>query len=128
MADEARKHVLVVEDSPMMVRMYRMVLEGRYALTFASDGVAALDAAARAPSLDAMVVDVNLPGMDGLEFVRRVRGELAMADVPILVCTTEASDEDRRAAREAGATAFLAKPWGAPSLLTAVGALLREAE
>lgn len=123
MADDGRAHVLVVEDSPMMVRMYRMVLGPDYALAFAADGVAGLDEAARAPRLDALVVDVNMPGMDGLEFVRRLRAELGVG-APVLVCTTESSPEDRAAAAAAGATAFLPKPWTPPELQAAVRALL----
>ncbi|HST62892.1 MAG TPA: response regulator [Longimicrobium sp.] len=124
MADERRRRVLVVEDSPMMVRMYRMVLGGPYELVFAADGAEGLDAAAREPALDGMVVDINMPAMDGLEFIRRLRGELGMTDVPVLVCSTEATEADREAARQAGATGFIPKPWTPPELLAAVRAQL----
>ena len=119
MADE-RRRILVVEDSPMMTRMYRLVLGGRHDLTFAADGVEGLDAAARDPGLELMIVDVNMPAMDGLEFIRRVRGELGMTGVPILVCSTEASEADQASAREAGAHGFLPKPWTPEQLLAAV--------
>ncbi len=122
-----RRRLLVVEDSPMMVRMYRMVLGSRYDLAFAADGAEGLDAAARDPGVHAMVVDVNMPGMDGLEFIRRVRGELGMTEVPVLVCSTEASEADREAARRAGANGFLAKPWRPADLLAAVAERLGEA-
>ena len=120
MGDERRPRLLVVEDSPMMVRMYRMVLGPRYELAFAADGAEGLDAAARDPALDGMVVDINMPGMDGLEFIRRLRGELGMTGVPVLVCSTEAAEADREAARRAGADAFLPKPWQPAELLAAV--------
>jgi two-component system chemotaxis response regulator CheY len=123
-ADERRRRLLVVEDSPMMVRMYRMVLGSRYDVAFAADGLEGLDAAAREPALDGLVVDINMPGMDGLEFIRRLRGELGMTDVPALVCSTEATDADREAARRAGATGFIPKPWTPPELLAAVEAQL----
>lgn len=124
MGDERRRRLLVVEDSPMMVRMYRMVLGPRYELAFAADGSEGLDAAAREPDVDGMVVDVNMPGMDGLEFIRRLRGELGMTDVPVLVCSTEATEADREAARAAGANGFLPKPWQPAELLAAVDARL----
>jgi len=108
----------------MMVRMYRMVLGGPYELVFAADGAEGLDAAAREPALDGMVVDINMPAMDGLEFIRRLRGELGMTDVPVLVCSTEATEADREAARQAGATGFIPKPWTPPELLAAVRAQL----
>ncbi|HEX6038776.1 response regulator, partial [Longimicrobium sp.] len=119
-SDDRRKRLLVVEDSPMMVRMYRMVLGPRYDVTFAADGVEGLDAAARDPDVDGMVVDINMPGMDGLEFIRRLRGELGMTGVPVLVCSTEADEADRASAREAGANGFLPKPWQPAELLAAL--------
>ena len=97
----------MVEDSPMMVRMYRLVLGPRFDVSFAADGAEGLDAAARNPELDAVVVDINMPDMDGLEFTRRLRGELGMTSVPVLVCSTEQSEGDLAAAREAGADSFL---------------------
>jgi two-component system, chemotaxis family, chemotaxis protein CheY len=124
---DERRRLLVVEDSPMMVRMYRMVLGTRYDLAFAADGAEGLDAAARDPGLHGMVVDINMPGMDGLEFVRRLRGELGMTEVPVLVCSTEATETDRAAARAAGADAFLPKPWQPAELLAAVAERLGEA-
>lgn len=124
MADERRRRLLVVEDSPMMVRMYRMVLGGRYDLAFAPDGAQGLDAAAREPALDGLVVDINMPAMDGLEFIRRLRGELGMTDVPVLVCSTEATEADRESARASGANGFLPKPWTPPELLAALEAHL----
>lgn len=124
MGDERRRRLLVVEDSPMMVRMYRMVLGPHYALAFAADGAEGLDAAARDPDVDGMVVDINMPGMDGLEFVRRLRTELGMTDVPVLVCSTEAAEADQAAARQAGANGFLPKPWQPAELLAALAARL----
>jgi CheY-like chemotaxis protein len=122
-ADEKRRSILVVEDSPMMVRMYRLVLGPRFDVSFAADGAEGLDAAARNPALDAVVVDVNMPNMDGLEFTRRLRGELGMTSVPVLVCSTEQSEGDLAAAREAGADSFLPKPWTPPQLLHALDAM-----
>lgn len=124
MGDERRRRLLVVEDSPMMVRMYRMVLGPHYELAFAADGAEGLDAAARDPGVDGMVVDINMPGMDGLEFVRRLRTELGMTDVPVLVCSTEAAEADQAAARQAGADGFLPKPWQPAELLAALAARL----
>ena len=123
MGDE-RRRLLVVEDSPMMVRMYRMVLGPHYELAFAADGAEGLDAAARDPGVHGMVVDINMPGMDGLEFVRRLRVELGMTAVPVLVCSTEAAEADQQAARDAGANGFLPKPWQPAQLLAALAARL----
>ncbi|HET6231509.1 MAG TPA: response regulator [Longimicrobiaceae bacterium] len=122
-----RKKLLVVEDSPMMCRMYRIVLAPAYDLVFAADGSEGLDAAAREDGLDLLVVDVNMPRMDGLEFIRRLRGELGMTEVPVLVCSTEAAEGDRALAESAGANGFLPKPWRPEQLKAAVHEQLGEA-
>jgi len=114
-----RKKILVVEDSPMMVRMYRLVLSPHYDLVFAANGAEGLDRAAAETGLDLLVVDINMPQMDGIEFVTRLRGELGIG-APVVVSSTETSDHDQAAARTAGAQAFLPKPWTPEQLLAAV--------
>ena len=118
--------ILVVEDSPTMVQLYRIVLgrSGRE-LIFAQDGVEGLDRAAQQPHLDLLIVDINMPQMDGLEFLRRVRSELQLR-APAIVISTEGEEADRQAAREAGADAYLRKPWTPEQLLEAIAALPRE--
>lgn len=103
--------VLIVEDSPTMRQLYRIVLgsEG-VQLLFAENGVEGLDQAAQEPDIDVFIVDVNMPQMDGLEFLRRLRGELGLHQ-PAIVASTECAPADEEAAREAGATAYLCKPW-----------------
>ncbi|HEX7242421.1 MAG TPA: response regulator [Longimicrobiaceae bacterium] len=127
MASE-RRRILVVEDSPMMCRMYRMVLGAGNDLRFAANGVEGLDLAAQDPELDLLIVDINMPQMDGLEFVRRLRGELGMTRPPVLVSSTESAPADLEAARAAGADGFLPKPWTSEQLLEAVRARLEGAE
>lgn len=118
--------VLILEDSPMMCSLYRMVLGRAGAeLHFAEDGVEGLDRAAQMPGVDLYIVDVNLPRMDGLEFIRRLRNDLGMVVPPVLVVSTECSDGDRQAALDAGADAYLCKPWKPEDLLDAIGALHR---
>jgi len=121
MPDE-RKKILIVEDSPTMLRMYRMVLGSRAdnELLFARDGAEGLDRIAQEPGVALMIVDVNMPRMDGLEFLRRARAELGVEDVPAIVISTEGEEQDRQAAFEAGATAYLTKPWTPDELLGAL--------
>lgn len=106
-----RDKVLIVEDSPTMRSLYRMVLgdEARE-LVFAEDGVEGLDRAAQEPGLELFIVDVNLPRLDGIEFIRRLRGELGV-DAPVVVVSTECGDANKEAAYHAGADAYLCKPW-----------------
>lgn len=113
--------ILVVEDSPTMRQLYRVVL-GTADLRFANDGLEGLDLAAARPDMDLVIVDINMPNMDGLEFLRRLRGELDLR-VPVLVISTEGSDQDRAAAQAAGADAYLRKPWTPQQLFGAIEAL-----
>jgi two-component system, chemotaxis family, chemotaxis protein CheY len=112
---------LIVEDSPTMTRMYRTVLgrQGDAELLFAGTGVEGLDRAAQRPDMEMFIVDINMPEMDGLEFLRRLRGELGLTQ-PALVISTESQEADREAAREAGADAYLEKPWEPDRLLSAI--------
>jgi two-component system, chemotaxis family, chemotaxis protein CheY len=120
------RKILVVEDSALMRQLYRAVLSGEGAeLVYAENGAEALDCAAQNPDVDLFIVDINMPQMDGLEFLRRLRNELGIADAPALVVSTEAEEEDNRAAIEAGASGYLKKPWTPPELLAAVRGLYR---
>lgn len=118
--------VLVLEDSPMMCSLYRMVLGRTDAeLHFAVDGVEGLDRAAQEVGVELYIVDVNLPRMDGMEFIRRLRGDLGVVEAPVLVVSTECSDSDRETALEAGADAYLCKPWKPEDLIGAIESLER---
>lgn len=119
---ENRK-ILIVEDSPTMAGLYRIALEptGRE-LLFASDGHEGLDRAAAEPQLSLIIVDINMPRMDGLEFLRRLRGELRLG-VPALVVSTESAEHDRAEARTSGADGYLPKPWTPQQLLETIAGL-----
>lgn len=118
---KAPRKVLILEDSPMMCSLYRMVLEPSGAdLHFAGDGVEGLDRAAQEPDVELYIVDVNLPRMDGIEFIRKLRKELGLGDPPVLVISTECSDQDRELAAEAGADGYLCKPWEPEDLAEAI--------
>jgi two-component system, chemotaxis family, chemotaxis protein CheY len=118
--DRPRK-ILVVEDSPTMCQLYKIVLGSSAGaeLIFARNGVEGLDRVAESPDVELIIVDVNMPQMDGLEFLRRLRGELGLT-MPALVISTEGQESDRAAAREAGGNAYLRKPWTPDQLLSAI--------
>ena len=121
MPDHPRK-ILIVEDSPTMCQLYRIVLgslEGTE-LLFAPNGLEGMDRAAQHPDTELFIVDINMPHMDGIEFIRRLRNELGVVDAPAIVISTEADEIDRTTATEAGANAFLPKPWTPDQLLAAV--------
>ncbi len=117
---------LVVEDSPMMRQLLVFALMRIKGLVVveASDGVDALRKLSGG-RFDIIVTDVNMPIMDGLKLVRRIRTDPAHKDVPIVIITTEAADADRKRAIELGANAYVVKPIQAPAVIATVRELLK---
>lgn len=119
----ARASVLVVDDDQPIVRMLErtLVAEG-FAVAAAADGGAALAALERTVP-DLLVLDLGLPGLDGLDVCRRVRDK--GLSVPILVLTARDAIADRVAGLEAGADDYLVKPFASEELIARLRALLR---
>lgn len=117
---------LIVEDSPMMRQLLVFALMRIKGLVVveASDGVDALRKLSGG-RFDIIVTDVNMPIMDGLKLVRRIRTDPAHKDVPIVIITTEAADADRKRAIELGANAYVVKPIQAPAVIATVRELLK---
>ena len=113
--------ILAVDDSNTMRQMVAHVLRGGgYKVLEAADAELALELARDQP-VDAVLTDHNLPGMDGLELVRALRALPRHARTPIVVLTTERSEELRQAGREAGANAWMVKPFDPERLLEMFG-------
>lgn len=92
-------------------------------VTEAEDGVDGLRKLA-AQRFDLVITDINMPIMDGLKLVKRIRSDEVHKDTPIIVITTEGSQEDRQRAMSLGATAYITKPIQAPQVIAQVNALL----
>jgi len=110
-ADPGKKRVLVVDDAALVRMYYRDALErAGYEVDEALNGLEALEKLLGAAA-DLLIVDVNMPQMDGFTFLKVLRRQsLSVSGVPALVITTEAGAQDRAAARTAGANYFLVKP------------------
>ena len=108
---EAGKHVMVIDDAALVRRYYREALEAAgFAVEEAMNGLEALEKLLIAP-VDLLIVDVNMPQMDGLTFIETLRGqELPLAATPALMTSTESSPKDFDAARRVGANFYLVKP------------------
>ena len=117
---------LVVEDSPTMRQLLVYALKRIPGMTAieACDGVDALKKLAANGRPDIILTDINMPIMDGLKLVKRVRSDANMADVPIVIITTEGASEDRDRALGLGANAYITKPIQAPAVLKQVKQLL----
>jgi len=118
---------LVVEDSPMMRQLlvFALARVKNLRITEADDGVDGLRKLANA-RFDLIVTDINMPIMDGLKLVKRVRSDPAHKDTPIIVITTESAHEDRQRAMDLGANAYITKPIQAPQVISTVKKLLRQ--
>lgn len=113
--------ILLVEDEPLMAHMVRRILErAGHQVDWASSGQAALDKLLE--SYDLVVCDLVMPGVSGLEVIQRMRA-LGLS-TPILALSASVSEKSRREALEAGAQAFLGKPFETQTLLAQVDRLL----
>ena len=122
-----RKTILYVEDNEANRKVVRLLLRNTaYALIEAHDGEAGVLKALEARP-DLILMDVQLPKISGLEATRRLRAQVATANTPIIVITSFALSGDDRTAKDAGATAYIAKPYSPRDLLALIRKTLPEA-
>jgi two-component system chemotaxis response regulator CheY len=116
---------LVVEDSPMMRQLIVFALARLKNLRVveADDGVDGLKKLASG-RFDIVITDINMPIMDGLKLVKRIRSDAIHRDVPIVIITTEGAEEDRQRALQLGANVYITKPIQAPQVISRVKELL----
>jgi two-component system, OmpR family, KDP operon response regulator KdpE len=116
--------VLVVDDEPQILRALRINLRARkYEVNTAASGTEALDAAAKHPP-DLVVLDLGLPGVDGLDVIQGLRG---WTTVPIIVLSGRADSTDKVEALDAGADDYVTKPFAMEELLARMRAAVRRA-
>jgi two-component system chemotaxis response regulator CheY len=111
MSETGKKRILMVEDAGLVRLYYRDILEkAGYEVFEALNGVEAMEKLLQQP-VDLIVVDVNMPQMDGLSFLKVLRRQaLPLGSTPAIIASTESEDQDMAAARTAGANYYLVKP------------------
>lgn len=115
--------LVIAEDSPHMLRLLEMMLrKAGHTWTSCSAGDTAL-AAVRSEKPDAALLDINMPGIDGLEVLAALKADPATAGIPVIMLTARGHTLTRQQAEESGAAAFLTKPFS-PTELTAIIARL----
>lgn len=108
--------ILCVDDNTRNLRILNELLEDDYELRCAENGERALEAFDEfRPSL--VLLDVMMPDIDGYEVCRRIRGRDTCSDVPVILITARATDDEREMGMIAGASAYLAKPFDPDALL-----------
>jgi DNA-binding response OmpR family regulator len=119
------KTALVVDDSPVVRNLLRMTVRPLgFAVVEAADGRDGLDLL-REKRFDLVITDSDMPRMDGLEFIRRVRGDERLRDLPVVMLTAREDAEERFLALEAGADAFLTKDVSPSVVRRCIQALMR---
>src|SRR4249920_2817025 len=107
---ENRRTLLLVDDTPDNLRVLSGLLRDDYQLRIATSGEKALEAAAKDPAPDLVLLDVTMPGMDGYEVCRRLKGDPRTRDVPVIFLTALTQTEDEAKGFEAGAVDYVHKP------------------
>lgn len=121
------KRILVVDDSNSLRRVVSLALASAgYETTEACDGVDALSklAALNGQKVHLIISDVNMPRMDGIEFVTQLKKQIQYRFTPVIMLTTEGDDEVKMAGRAAGAKAWIIKPFNPEQMLNAVSKLI----
>jgi len=111
------KTILVVEDNDLNMKLVKSLLEmGNYHVLEAMEAQTGIQLA-REHRPDLILMDIQLPGMDGLAATRVIKGDDALKDIPVVAITSYAMEGDERKTREAGCTGYIAKPIDTRSFL-----------
>ncbi|HEY0780914.1 MAG TPA: response regulator [Thermoanaerobaculia bacterium] len=121
------RKVLVVDDSKLMHKMFEVMLR-QYALVYASDGRQALDRLRDHPDIDLILLDINMPNMNGLEFLAELRSETGRAELPVIIISTEGREESTTRGIEAGASAYIKKPFHSEEILEVISQIAKGSE
>lgn len=115
--------IMGIDDSSTMRKIIGMAVKDEHTFMEAENGKDALDKLADSPKVDVFLVDVNMPVMGGIEFIKAVRALPAYAKTPVIVITTESDQAMKDEGMKAGANSWLIKPFEKDQLQAALSAL-----
>ena len=117
--------ILIVDDSSTVRKFLAHTLKTKnFRCIEASDGFDALEKLAQNPEIRLIICDLNMPNMDGIEFIGTVRNDPLYIDLPIIMLTTDGTPENKKLAYDTGANLYLVKPSPAHIILFKVQSLL----
>jgi len=120
------KTVLIVDDSASMRQLVAFTIkDAGYDVLLAENGKDALEKMSRA-KVDMVITDLNMPEMDGITFIRELRGKADYKFIPIIMLTTESQDVKKQEGRAAGASGWIVKPFSPSQLMDVVKKFVKE--
>lgn len=119
------RKILAVDDSKLMLRMYEVMLRGT-PLLLAENGQQALQLLAQHPDVDLVLLDINMPVMNGLEFLAALQQAGRLPGLPVIVISTDGEEAQIARGLAAGARAYLTKPFDAEKLRATIAQLAEE--
>jgi two-component system chemotaxis response regulator CheY len=119
--------IMVVDDSPTVVKFVSFALRSAgYKVMAARDGMEALEKLSNtAKAVDLFITDLNMPNLDGYEFIATLRQSQKYAGVPIIILSSEEDEHDKQLGSQAGASSYLVKPFKPDILLNEVSKYLK---
>ena len=121
---QKRHRIIIVEDEESLLKLESILLSSRgYEVIGFSDGVAAIEGISRIIP-DLVILDIMLPGMDGFEVCRRIRNDPALSSIPVIMLTARKNTLDVQRGLQAGADAYLTKPFKSAELIGTIERIL----
>jgi two-component system chemotaxis response regulator CheY len=113
------KKILVIDDSKLIHKMFEVMLRP-HTLVHAEDGQEGLQRLVEHSDVDLVLLDINMPRMNGLEFLDAVRRNDAFAEIPVIIVSTEGKEEDTQRALDSGASAYIKKPFQSENIISVI--------
>jgi CheY-like chemotaxis protein len=104
------RKVLVIDDSTLIHKLFRLIL-AKTVLVFAADGIEAQKRLAENPEIDLIFLDINMPKMNGLELLGKLKADPELAPIPVIIISTEGKEHDVIRGLQTGAAAYVKKPF-----------------